>query len=403
MRRAGAPRGVSFVTPIVATALFGTAALLPRTAAAAASPGRVWAYKYVLATARTERELAPITEHLIAERGLRERDLVDFAAEVLLANVADTSYPLENKFRLIRVLKAAKSPRYEATLDRIVALRNTKEIAAAVKSARVNNRNGEPQYVPGSVDIQAIVAEMDAAALAARPTTAQGEHLAGFRGQTIDDLLEWAGRPQQIVMGQTRVTDGMLIVVKVQRLSFFYRGLGRAVFGYQGKKGWKFQAVVADPLAFEQEFSYRDRARELGMPDTATLAMIQLASGHAAAMKIAVEGAYRRGTASREFIDTASEILATQYASTDDPFRLDVYAWICRLLADRGGPRYATVLYQVEKGTRDEKLRRYAGLPVQPTNEVPVVQYQPGTISLAAQRAKYPSPYPGSNYESGHL
>jgi hypothetical protein len=388
---------------MIATLLFGTAALLPRTTAAAASPGRVWAYQYVLATARTERELAPVTEHLIAERGLRERALVDFAAEVLLAQVADTSYPVQNKFRLIRVLKAANSSRYEATLDRVLALRNTQEIAAEVKSARVRSGRLEPQYVPGSLDIQAIVAEMDAAALAARPTKAQAEHLAGFRGRTIDELLEWAGRPQQVVMGQTRVTDGMLIVVKVQRLSFFYRGLGRAVFGFAGRKGWQFQAVVADPLAFEREFSYRERARELGLPDAATLEMIQLTSGYTASMKIAVETAYRRGTASREFTDTAAEILATEYPETTDPYRLDVYAWICRLLAERGGPRYATVLYEVEKGTRDEKLRRYAGLPVTPTNEVPIVQYQPGTISLAAQRAKYPSPYPESTFESGHL
>lgn len=385
-----------------AAVLLGTAVLAPAVAASA-SPGRIWAYEYVLATARSERELAPITGHLLEVPDLRQPELLDFVAETLLAKVADATYPPRNKYALIRVLKSSKSPRYGATLDRVLELRNTKAIASEVASARVKNKKGVAQYVPGTIDIHAIVAERDAAALAAKPTSAQARHLAQFDGHTIDELLEWAGKPQQLVSGQTRVTDGVFIDVKVQRLTFYYRGLGRAVFGYQGKKGWQFQAVVADPLAFEKEFSYRDRARELGMPDDATLEMIQLVSGYTAATKNVVETSYHRGTPSREFMDTAAEILATQYRSADDPVKIDMYAWICRLLAEHGGPRYAAVLASVAQGTRDQKLRRFASLPVQPTNEKAVVPYVPGTISLAAQRAKYPSPYPESTFESGRL
>src|SRR4029079_11469320 len=104
-----------------------------------------------------------------------------------------------------------KSPRYGAVLERVIAASKNKEVLAAAKGARVKNRTGETGYVPGTIDIHRIVADMDAAALAAKPTTAQGEHLARFAGGSVDDLFEWSGRPQQIVSGQTRVTDGFLI------------------------------------------------------------------------------------------------------------------------------------------------------------------------------------------------
>ena len=103
-------------------------------------------------------------------------------------------------------------------------------------------------------------------------------------------MFEWAGRPHQIVSGQTRVSDGLLIHIKFQRVTFFYRGVGRVVYGYNGKKD-----------------------------------------------------------------------------------------------------------------TDDSKLRRFAILPIEKTDEVPAAPYVPGTIALAAQRAKYPSLYPESTFQSGRL
>jgi hypothetical protein len=272
----------------------------------------------------------------------------------------------------------------------------------------VKNGAGQAGYVPGTIDLHAIVAEMDAAALAAKPTTEQARHLAQFPGGTIDDLFAWAGKPQQIVSGQTRATDGLLINIRIQRLSFYYRGLGRVVYGYSGGRvrdeiGWLFQAVVADPLAFEQEFSYRDRAAELGLPDSGTLEMTQLVSGYTAAMKNVVETNYRRASRPLAFMDTAAEILATQFQTAGDPGSVDAYAWICRLLTQHGGQRYAAVLTRVAAETPDPKLRKYADLPIEKTTEVPADPYVPGTISLAAQRAKYPSPYPESTFQSGRL
>src|SRR5262245_30660410 len=99
---------------LLAVALF--CALIFSTHASAADSARIWTYKYVLATAVTERELAPITEHIIKSQVLNEPDLLDVVAESLLARYNDASYPEQNKIRLIRVLEAHGGPRYHAVL-----------------------------------------------------------------------------------------------------------------------------------------------------------------------------------------------------------------------------------------------------------------------------------------------
>lgn len=378
--------------------------LISSATAAAADDARIWTYQYLLATAITERELAPITEHIVEEKALQRPEIFDVAAEVLLTRVDEAKFPLQNKLRLVRVLGAAKSPRYNGVLATIAARLKGEGVQKETHDATFRKKGpvAEP-YVPGSVDLRAIVAEIDASALAAKATTAQGEHLSKFPGGTFDDLFAWAGRPHQIVSGQTRVSDGLLIHIKIQRITFFYRGLGRVVFGYNGsKKVWLFQAVVADPLAFEQEFSYRDRARELGLPDDPTLEMTQLVSGYTASIKSVVERNYRRDHPSPEFMDTAAEILVTQFADERDPVRIDTLAWICRLLAKDEGQRYAGVLTSVSKGAHELKLARYAEQGVKKVDR-PAEPYVPGTISLEAQRAKYPSLYPESTFQSGRL
>jgi len=370
------------------------------------TPGRLWTYQYLLVSSDSEHELAPITEHIVHHPELQVPAIGDVAAEVLLARYDDKDYPIQNKLRLIRVIAAMRSARYDAVLDRLETRTTRDEARKELRDARKKARDAASAYVPGTVDFHALVDTATASALAAKPTSEQGRHLAEFKGGSIDDLFTWAGRPNQIVSGQTRVTDGILINVKIQRIAFFYRGLGRVVFGYDNgvqDKGWQFQAVVADPLAFEQEFSYRPRAKELGMPDDRTLEMTQLVSGYTASMKNVVETSYHRDSRPLEFVDTAAEILATQFQTADDPVKVDMYAWICRLLAQRGGQRYTAILHRVAAQTSDPKLKRFAQLPLEATAGVPAEPYVPGTISLDAQRARYPSLYPESTFQSGRL
>jgi hypothetical protein len=251
--------------------------------------------------------------------------------------------------------------------------------------------------VPGSVDIKTIVSDMNAAALAAKPTAEQARHLSEFPGGSVTDLIAWAGRPQQITSFQLSIVQG-LVPVKAQQISFLYRGIGRVVFGNSEaqpfSRDWLFTSFEAEPLAYEQEFPYRAQAIEAGLPDDATVEMMQLTSDSALAIRRAAQLNYRRPSPSLEFMDTAAEILATHFQTARDDVTIDAYSWICRVLSGHGGPRYAALLARVAAESPDSKLRRYASLPIEAGSAAPADPYVPGTISLDAQRAKYPSPYP---------
>jgi hypothetical protein len=101
-----------------------------------------------------------------------------------------------------------------------------------------------------------------------------------------------------------------------------------------------------------------------------------------------------------EFLDTAAELLATNFAAANGDLEIDVNGWICRVLAQRGGPRYAELLKRVAAETRDRKIRRLASLDIVNNEGMTAEPYRVGTISLATQRAKYTSPYPESTFQN---
>lgn len=388
-------------TPVALLLLLASLAAFPPRAVSA--DALVWTYQYLLATAKTERELAPVTEHIIRDE-LPDNEITDVVAEVLLAHLDDASYPVRNKVRLLQVLAKARSRRYDALLAQVRAQSKDDPVRGwALAAKRRYFRADEPEYVPGTFDLAGFLRDIESAALTAHPTTAQGEHLSRFTGGSIEELFEWAGRPHHVTSLQTRVSDG-IIDVKIQRIAFYYRGLGRVVFGYRKVDGdWMFQAVVADPLAFENEMPYRARAAELGLPDPGALGMQQLLSQYTSAMKVAVERNQRVANPPLEFMDTAAEILVRESSTANDPVTIDMYAWICRLLAERGGQRYAAVLQSVAAQAVDSKVARFARMDVEPAPDVPAAPYVPGTISLSAQRAKYASQYPDSTFQGGRL
>ena len=117
--------------------------------AAAEEDDRVWAYRYLLVTAQTERELAPVAEHIVKEE-LPETSLTDVVAEILLTRAADPAYPPENDIQLLKVLAAARSRRYDAALTRIAEIAKDAKVISWRRrgSADTSNATRLPTY-PG--------------------------------------------------------------------------------------------------------------------------------------------------------------------------------------------------------------------------------------------------------------
>jgi len=216
---------------------------------------------------------------------------------------------------------------------------------------------------------------------------------------SIDEVFALMGPPQHVEALHFRFSE----TIKYSRLLLYYRGAGRASFGLDESGTWLFQAAVADPLAFEALMPYRERAAEFGLPDDESIRMAQLISQSMPAMRLVLEDSYHLVQVPVEFLDTTAEILAQNWKLPGDDISEDIHAWMIRLLTTKGGPRYAPLLTQIADETKSLKLRKWALLTVKKPSGIPRVHYVIGSVVLADQAKKFPSPYPGVTYTNGRL
>jgi len=366
--------------------------------ATAADDNRTWAYKYVIATSVHPREFATILEHLEREPQLRQTELIDYLAEALL-EIKDKREraDLELKELLVQALNHFGDERYVDVMREVLKTTGTGNDAGRIADAYVREykKTKVEQYVPGTVNLPALREKFSAEAFAAQPTEEQARKMAELPvNASPDTLVSLIGRPQYIGSGQLRVGERILLDVHIQRMTFFYRGLGKVTFQYKNDIGWIARDREVDPDAFEDLMPYRDHAAELGLPSDEAIGFVQLLSGHSQAIKVAAESRTRRGGATPQFMDAAAEVLLATHTTVVEPRMVDAHAWICRLLQHFGGPRYSNVLATVAAGATSEKLVKFAKLKFEDTAPKSGDPYVPGSVSLTELRAKYPPLYP---------
>jgi hypothetical protein len=281
---------------------------------------RFWSYQYAFATSNDPRQFDPLLRHMKLEEELRENALLDYVAEALVSQV-NRDIDSESLALLADTLSDLGHARYLTVFMKVSHQTKWPTVRSiADKYVHKHQPTSEPQYVPGTIDLMALRAAYATAALAATPSEAVAQRLASLSpGSSIDQLFALAGKPQAVVSGQTKATDGLLIHIKIQRLAFYYRGVGRVIFGYRNSEGWKSQGVVIDPEAFEGLMPYRNHTDSAALLGDGTLGMTQLLNNHLSAMKVAVEGRWRNGGASAQFLDTTAEVLLEQHASATLP------------------------------------------------------------------------------------
>jgi hypothetical protein len=320
----------------------------------------------------------------------------DLLAEVLV-RIRDGEFQADDAaVDIVRILSAAPDAgRYHALFRSLRAM----DSKSAMKSmlSKYGNTFRKPvgeQFVAGTIDLDAMRKEFAVAALAATPTPAQAQALSKLpKTATMDELFATVGTPAHVVPRDTRAaqTAGG---IDVRQIVFHYRGIGLTRYEFRRDVGWFPKDVIVDPLAFESAMPYRKDAATLGMPDDATLAMMQLVSGFPVALRTSAMTVHRLDPPPREWLDTAAELLLRNYTKVSQPAEVDAYSWLCNVFAHHGGRRYAGVLATVAKDAPDEKLQRYAKQIIY-KREVEGGRYVPGSVSLENQARKYPSLYPG--------
>jgi len=237
----------------------------------------VWSYRYVLATSTVDTQLLPIVSGITTDSSVRDQATCDLLAEVLLRLKAEGISAKLTEVQIVRVLTNVPiAARYHDVLTKLAPSITDKGAKIQLTQYRREfPRTKGEQYVRGTIDLDALRRGFVEAALAAKPTMAQAQALADLpTNATMDEMFAIAGKPALVMSRDVRVAD--LISIEVRQLWFYYRGVGRVTYDYQHDSGWHAHGFVADPMAFESSMPYRTKATELGMPDDATLSMIQL-------------------------------------------------------------------------------------------------------------------------------
>jgi hypothetical protein len=353
-----------------------------------------WTFRYSLAMSRHPNHLASVLAEIERNPAMRSESMMDFVAELLVDVSGDETFPAGSAIEVATLLSRNVSGRYCDAMRAVARISPSSKVRALAKQYVGKRARGhDAQYVPGSIDIPALREKFIADALAFKPSPALAQQMEKLpTGSSVAQLFAIAGPPQHVGSNLWRIRAQ--VDIRVERLSLNYRGMGRAVFDFDDELGWQLHSFIADPLAWEDAMPYRARAGQLGLIDDAALDMTRLLGAGLYGVRYELEQQYDSESVPLEFLDTTAELLLQNHASPAQPLAIDTYSWMCRLLAGKGGPRYSRVLAAVAAGTDDVKLKRFANLPRLANDDVPRTRYEPGTISLAAQRAKYPTPYP---------
>jgi hypothetical protein len=361
---------------------------------AAAADAHSWTVRHMLVNGTDDATLIGATNEVANQSRLRTDDMRALLAEVLAEINAGKTIAPETAVDIVRILSAAPDAhRYHAVIRdaRRVSSKGMQQAQEAyLKRFRFSKKD---LWVAGTVDLAALRRQAADASAIARPTLAQQKALASVKkNMTLDELFASVGTP---VHAEPRDTRGAKAHgnIDVRQVHLFYRGIGRITYDYRHAVGWRPHARDLDPLAWEASLPHRRFAETRGPLDDTGLALTQLLSGRALPIRIAAIRLHGLETAPPEYLDAAAQLLLRDHASVTGDEMIDSYAWLCNVLADRGGLRYERVLDAVRQNGSTLKLRYTASQNTWKRFDK-VARYKAGSVSLEELARRYPDPYP---------
>ena len=361
----------------------------------------LWSIRSSLAMSRHPRHLAPMLAEVERNPTVRNQAMFDFIAELLVDTSGDAEYPEQSATDIATMMLRMKSGRYREAAIAVTGRTPYPKVRRLAQQYAVKHRKTrDPQYAPGTIDLPALRQKFIADALAFQPTPELARRIDQLPvGSKLESLFAVAGRPQFVDSTQWRIRDE--VDIRVEKLFFYYRGIGRVTFEYSDEAGWYLRSFIADSLAWEPLMPYRVLAPASGLIDGPRLDMTRVLSPHSIGVRYALEEQYDRKSVPLEFLDSVAELLLQSEAGATHPVVIDTQAWMCRLLAEKGGRRYARVLGTIARGAHDEKVKGYARVPILVVEGVPTEAYQPGSVSLVSQREKFPPLYADAYVNGG--
>ncbi len=355
-----------------------------------------WSQRYAIVMSSAPHQLIPIYEDILADIESQDVEFLDLLANKLVVSIDDDDkYAKQANAVVMRILFASKNKRYYSLLkDLDISVRDSKFYRSRDKYLKAARRDSGEQFVAGGVDFEELKNQYIRSALESDIKFSGPESsLEALKPEhSIQDMFDMFGVPQHMISGNRRFTNG-IASVKIKRLSYYYKGQGRVVFDYRRRQGWLLYSVSSEPLAFEEVMPYRENADGNNVASDYGLHMAMLLSDRPFAIRRAAEIYAYGEEVKTEMLDLAAEKLINHYQDGDDSEFIDAYSWLCKWLAQRGGPRYQAILAEVASNSNNAKLVKYAQTEIENLEEMPEGTYVKGAISLNDLMEKYPSPY----------
>jgi hypothetical protein len=361
--------------------------------ASAVDDPHAWVVRYMLINGSDDATLIGATSEVANHSRLRTAEAHELLAEVLAEISSGKMTAPQTAVDIVRILGAAPDgQRFHTTVRSVrrISERGMEQVQAAY-TKRFPRAKGE-QWVAGRIDLEALRKASADAAFAAKPTLEQAQALTNLPKKIgLGQLFATVGMPAHVRPRDTRAVK-KYGSVDLRQMVVYYRGIGCVTLNYVDDIGWYVFSTDHEPLAYEDAMPYRRYAAAYGLPDDASLALTQLLSDDNAAIRMSAIAMHRLETPPPQYLDAAAEMLLRDHATVKGDERVDAYAWLCNVLAERGGIRYRHVLATVQKNATDLKLRKFAGQPVL-NMKVPAPRYVAGSVALDELARKHPSPY----------
>jgi hypothetical protein len=390
----------------------------PGGSAFAAKPGTQWTYQYWLSTSERGTELRYVISSFVQDTSLHEPAMLDLLAEAMVRGMDRLDYSQLELLRMAQAFEQVDAPRYAHVMDVVSRsaarlspylddnLKYRKKVLAITSGLAARHAGTrEEQYQPGAIDLTSMRSRFVTATPMRKPTSELGREMSklptGVTGATFDDVLPVLGTPQYLTLGIRKQkyvgphVHGIRFgsqteerISGVNRMQFYYRGLGRVTFHYKHQSGWRVARVIADPVYFEREMPEP--------PDDMTLRMHELLSGGYRNARQAVE-AHSPVSFTPEVKDTAAEFLVRNFVPAKGKIVDDAFVVICRFLANSDRERYGALIADVAARSTDKRIKELAA-SIDLTGHDPARRYQPGSVSFEELRRKYPPLYPDSTF-----
>lgn len=305
-------------------------------------------------------------------------DFVDILAEKSVNMIQDTAARSEQNIRLRNSLYSYGNHRYDTTLKEIIKVPG---FESGSVSRFLKKGDKEPQYYPGTIDLERYKEETISNILSTPPINNGFEIISKLKEKdSIAIVFERLGNPDTVSLYR-------------DRLSFFYKDAGAVVIGRRKNK-FTVEEVKPNKTAYEYMMPYFNK-KDVSDPMTRSIILYGLAQGDTLTLRNLASALYKQKNVDIELHDIFASILDSSYKKSLTPLEEDASAWIIKLLSTGYSPRYKKLIAKVSLEEKNKKLRDYSKKYAQyyDGNNEGLGVFESETINMDNFRLKHLNPY----------